>query len=239
MEKHCVNRSRRTIARLARERVLLRSTIGRALAPLAACLALALPALAQDRVDLDPTLIDDRAARAAPEFDRAPQAAPEVDLQQRLSKLEIVDDGGTLTVVAATDRGPLKISAEDYLAAVRRAQDEQRAHGWLYVVLNITSPVGLAWVALGFAGQALFTFRMVLQWLASEKQKRSVVPVAFWWGSLTGGAMLLVYFVWRKDVVGIVGQSTGVFVYARNLVLIHRAPAAGAEPSPGHARASP
>jgi lipid-A-disaccharide synthase-like uncharacterized protein len=63
---------------------------------------------------------------------------------------------------------------------------------------------------------------MVLQWLASEKHKRSVVPVGFWWGSLLGGLMLFVYFVWRKDVVGIVGQSTGVFVYARNLILIYR-----------------
>ncbi|MBL8861807.1 MAG: lipid-A-disaccharide synthase N-terminal domain-containing protein [Planctomycetes bacterium] len=78
------------------------------------------------------------------------------------------------------------------------------------------------WIAVGFAGQALFTLRMVLQWYASEKEKRSVVPVAFWWGSLAGGILLLSYFVWRKDVVGVVGQSTGVFVYARNLILIHQ-----------------
>ena len=71
-------------------------------------------------------------------------------------------------------------------------------------------------------GQVMFTFRMVVQWWASEKHKRSVVPVSFWWGSLFGGALLFAYFVWRKDIVGVVGQSTGVFVYTRNLVLIHQ-----------------
>ncbi|MCE9593041.1 MAG: lipid-A-disaccharide synthase N-terminal domain-containing protein [Planctomycetes bacterium] len=86
----------------------------------------------------------------------------------------------------------------------------------------------MLWVTLGFAGQALFTGRMLLQWWASEKLKRSVVPESFWWASLVGGLMLLVYFVWRKDVVGVVGQSTGAFVYARNLVLIHRSRTAGA-----------
>jgi lipid-A-disaccharide synthase-like uncharacterized protein len=79
---------------------------------------------------------------------------------------------------------------------------------------------------VGFLGQALFTFRMVLQWYASEKEKRSVIPVGFWWGSLFGGILLFAYFAWRKDVVGIVGQSTGIFVYARNLILIHRGPTA-------------
>jgi len=87
---------------------------------------------------------------------------------------------------------------------------------------NISKPWGFLWISVGFLGQAMFTFRMVLQWWASEKHKRSVVPVGFWWGSLIGGAMLFAYFIWRKDIVGIVGQSTGVFVYARNLVLIYR-----------------
>ncbi|MCY2961597.1 MAG: lipid-A-disaccharide synthase N-terminal domain-containing protein [Planctomycetota bacterium] len=96
--------------------------------------------------------------------------------------------------------------------------------GFLYRLFNITKPWSFAWIAVGFLGQALFTFRMVLQWYASEKEKRSVIPVAFWWGSLFGGILLFVYFVWRKDIVGIVGQSTGIFVYARNLVLIHRRP---------------
>lgn len=93
----------------------------------------------------------------------------------------------------------------------------------LFAFLNITSPIGIAWVGLGLLGQLLFTGRMVVQWLTSERVRRSVVPVAFWWMSLGGAALLVVYFVWRKDVVGILGQSTGFVIYARNLRLIYRA----------------
>lgn len=92
----------------------------------------------------------------------------------------------------------------------------------LFAFLNITSPIGIAWVGLGLLGQLLFTGRMVVQWLTSERVRRSVVPVAFWWMSLGGAALLVVYFVWRKDVVGILGQSTGFVIYARNLRLIYR-----------------
>lgn len=92
-----------------------------------------------------------------------------------------------------------------------------------FAFLNITSPVGMAWVGLGLLGQVLFAGRMLVQWITSERERRSVVPVAFWWMSLAGAALLIVYFVWRKDVVGVLGQSTGIFVYARNLRLIHGA----------------
>ena len=61
---------------------------------------------------------------------------------------------------------------------------------------------------------------MLVQWLTSEKSKRSVVPVSFWWMSLVGATMLLVYFIWRRDIVGILGQATGWIIYIRNLVLI-------------------
>lgn len=95
-------------------------------------------------------------------------------------------------------------------------------------VFNISNWGGLVWVGLGLFGQAAFFGRMLVQWLASEKSKQSVVPVSFWWLSLFGGVTLLTYFVWRRDVVGILGQVTGVFVYARNLWLIrlHRTQAA-------------
>ena len=63
---------------------------------------------------------------------------------------------------------------------------------------------------------------MLIQWLASERERRSVVPVVFWWMSLGGATMLMVYFVWRKDIVGILGQSLGWFIYARNLSFIYR-----------------
>ncbi len=76
------------------------------------------------------------------------------------------------------------------------------------------------WIAVGLVGQALFTSRFLVQWLASEREKRSVVPPAFWLLSLAGGAVLLAYAIWRQDPVFILGQSTGVFIYARNLWFI-------------------
>ncbi|HCD35270.1 MAG TPA: hypothetical protein DER01_22910 [Phycisphaerales bacterium] len=79
----------------------------------------------------------------------------------------------------------------------------------------------MIWVAVGLLGQVLFTGRMIVQWIASEKSKRSVVPTAFWWMSLIGASMLITYFIWRKDVVGVLGQATGWFIYVRNLYLIY------------------
>ena len=76
------------------------------------------------------------------------------------------------------------------------------------------------WVLLGVVAQGLFTMRFVVQWLASEKAKRSVMPVAFWFFSLFGGALLLIYAVQRKDPVFIAGQGFGLLVYVRNLWLI-------------------
>jgi lipid-A-disaccharide synthase-like uncharacterized protein len=88
-------------------------------------------------------------------------------------------------------------------------------------VLNISTAFGIAWVALGLLGQLLFTGRMLVQWIASEKARRSIVPVSFWWMSLGGATMLILYFIWRKDIVGIFGQSTGWVIYGRNLYLIY------------------
>ena len=104
----------------------------------------------------------------------------------------------------------------------RRVFDEQTRLAWWERLLNITSPWGATWVALGFLGQLLFTGRMLVQWVASERRRESVVPPVFWWLSLAGATMLLVYFVWRRDAVGILGQATGWVVYGRNLWLIYR-----------------
>ena len=73
------------------------------------------------------------------------------------------------------------------------------------------------WLALGFLAQALFTARFLVQWIASERAGRSVIPVAFWFFSIGGGLLLLVYALYRRDPVFIAGQAFGVFVYARNL----------------------
>ncbi len=78
------------------------------------------------------------------------------------------------------------------------------------------------WLAFGWAAQALFTARFLVQWLAAERAGEVVVPASFWWLSLGGGLALGVYFISRHDPVGIVGQMAPVAIYARNLFLIHR-----------------
>ncbi len=82
--------------------------------------------------------------------------------------------------------------------------------------------ISTSWLIIGFLGQGLFTTRFLIQWLASEKKRDSVVPIAFWWFSLLGGFNLLAYSIYRQDPVIIVGQSMGMVVYARNLMLIAR-----------------
>jgi lipid-A-disaccharide synthase-like uncharacterized protein len=78
------------------------------------------------------------------------------------------------------------------------------------------------WLAIGFAGQALFSARFLLQWVYSERRKRSMIPVAFWYFSLAGGATLFIYALHIGDPVFILGQSMGVLIYTRNLYFIHR-----------------
>ena len=90
----------------------------------------------------------------------------------------------------------------------------------LFRLLNITNWVGVVWVLVGFGAQAVFAARFVIQWIVSEKRQESVVPEIFWWISITGGIMLYCYFVWRKDLPAVLGQSTGIVIYARNLRLI-------------------
>jgi lipid-A-disaccharide synthase-like uncharacterized protein len=72
---------------------------------------------------------------------------------------------------------------------------------------------------VGFLGQAFFFSRFLVQWLASEKAKRSVIPMAFWYLSLAGGSILLIYAIHVGDPVFILGQSTGAFIYLRNVYL--------------------
>ena len=78
------------------------------------------------------------------------------------------------------------------------------------------------WLIIGFLGQAFFSARFLVQWIASERARRSIVPHAFWFLSLGGGATLLSYAIYRQDPVFIVGQAAGLFIYLRNLVLIRR-----------------
>lgn len=91
--------------------------------------------------------------------------------------------------------------------------------GWLHVVFVEQFDL---WVLFGFVAQFMFMMRFLLQWIASEKAGRSVVPVAFWFFSLGGGLLLLAYAIYRQDPVFIAGQAAGLFVYGRNLWFIHR-----------------
>ena len=79
-----------------------------------------------------------------------------------------------------------------------------------------------AWLAVGFVGQFFFSCRFVVQWIVSERRRASVIPPVFWWLSVLGAICLLAYAVYRKDPVFILGQSVGMLVYARNIVLLQR-----------------
>jgi len=82
--------------------------------------------------------------------------------------------------------------------------------------------ISAIWLVIGFAGQLLFSARFLIQWMASEKAKRSVMPVAFWYFSIAGGLTLLIYAIHRMDPVFIAGQAGGLFIYLRNLYFVMR-----------------
>ena len=81
------------------------------------------------------------------------------------------------------------------------------------------------WVLIGLAAQVLFSMRFVVQWIASERKRQSVIPISFWYFSIAGSLVLLLYAIHRNDPVFTLGQAFGTFVYVRNLMLIYRRPA--------------
>ena len=78
------------------------------------------------------------------------------------------------------------------------------------------------WLVIGLLGQAFFSARFLVQWIASERRRRSVVPHQFWYFSIGGGLTLLAYAIHRGDPVFILGQAAGLFVYSRNLYFVRR-----------------
>ena len=84
------------------------------------------------------------------------------------------------------------------------------------------SQVEFFFLIIGFTGQALFASRFIVQWIYSEKKGESHIPVVFWYLSIFGGIGLLIYAIFRKDPVIILGQSFGIFIYLRNLILIYK-----------------
>jgi len=82
------------------------------------------------------------------------------------------------------------------------------------------SGIELAWIIIGFAAQIMFAARFLVQWLASERARRSVVPNAFWYFSLTGGLLLTAYAVHRTDPVFVLGQVAALAIYSRNIYFV-------------------
>lgn len=120
--------------------------------------------------------------------------------------------------------GENEYSPEQFLAEVQRRQQNARGIVWVFAVLDITSWTSLWWVVFGLLAQVIFAGRMIVQWIAAERVRAAVVPPLFWWMSLVGSSMLVVYFIWRVEVIGILGQATGWFVYVRNLWFIYGKP---------------
>ncbi len=141
--------------------------------------------------------------------------------------VEVLKDSGDVRVRVLLRNGfrSESLSLEEFRALfgdeVARDVSNGQSHALLRM-FNITSWGSLVWVLVGLVGQTAFFGRMMIQWIVSESRKESVVPSIFWWLSLGGGVMLFVYFVWRQDVVGVLGQSSGVVIYARNLRLLSK-----------------
>ncbi len=158
-------------------------------------------------------------------IDRSPRPADSIDVKVQLRDaadrafLFKDKDGAFRYQITEIGGNPRTLTTEEF---AQRLYSDQHSRSWTASVLNVTSPVGFLWVTVGLLGQVLFTGRMVVQWLVSEKEKKSTVPTSFWWMSLVGASMLLVYFLWRKDPVGVLGQAFGWFIYLRNLWMIYR-----------------
>ncbi len=91
----------------------------------------------------------------------------------------------------------------------------QLAHWWA-----TTSATEITWLTVGFLAQFMFSMRFIVQWIASERARRSIVPETFWYFSLAGGAMLFAYAIYRLDPVFMLGQGMGLLIYARNIHFI-------------------
>lgn len=92
----------------------------------------------------------------------------------------------------------------------------------LFRLLNITTWTSMVWIGIGLVGQVAFSSRFLIQWIVSEKSRKTVVPESFWWMSLIGGIALFSYFAWRQDPIGVLGQSSGLVIYARNIRLLYK-----------------
>jgi lipid-A-disaccharide synthase-like uncharacterized protein len=148
------------------------------------------------------------------------QVVPPFNFSDRIVSIEVIkDEAGVLRAHFNGEKpGVGGLTGEEFLNEILRREKELPG---IYRIFDVTSLTGVMWVIFGFVGQAIFTGRMIVQWRASEKARSSVVPPIFWWLSILGASMLMIYFIWRKDIVGFLGQSTGWFIYLRNLWFIY------------------
>lgn len=145
---------------------------------------------------------------------------PPFNLSDRIVTIDVREnaEGELVATFDGWEEGQEALSAEAFFEELHRRNRDQP---WIYRMLDITSLAGLLWVLFGFFAQVVFAGRMVVQWWASERAKRSVVPPVFWWMSLLGSTMLIIYFVWRKEAIGVLGQASGWAIYVRNLWFIY------------------
>lgn len=145
---------------------------------------------------------------------------PPFNFSDRIVTIEVEkgDDGELRATFDGWEEGKTGLTGDEFFTEILGRKKDLP---WIYGILDVTSMAGVLWVVFGLAGQGVFTARMVVQWQASEKARASVVPPVFWWLSLLGASMLMVYFIWRKEIVGFLGQSTGWIIYIRNLWFIY------------------
>ncbi len=145
---------------------------------------------------------------------------------ERIEYSDLSPSGATYRVLSPAPMRGQTIHAQDIDEFVATRIDEWNARPaferQLLGFFNITSWATFGFVVVGLVGQTAFFGRMLVQWIVSERSRISTVPVAFWWMSFIGGVCLFIYFVWRTDIVGVMGQSTGIVIYARNLRLISK-----------------
>ncbi len=106
---------------------------------------------------------------------------------------------------------------------------------WMQDWFDVAAPWETWWLLLGLTAQGTFFARWIIQWTVSERRRESVIPILFWWCSLAGATMLLIYFIGRREPVGVLGQAVGWIVYSRNLYLIRiksRRTSEGTDPGP-------
>jgi lipid-A-disaccharide synthase-like uncharacterized protein len=164
-----------------------------------------------------------------PQFALRPDAVTQdIRINEHRGVLEAAPDGQGGFTFRVLMRGQppsavyTRTEIERFLSPAVVADAVAPRSNWVFRKLNITSWVGVVWLTIGLIGQVLFSGRMVLQWIASERRRRSIITESFWWFSLGGSLLLFSYFVWRQEPVGMLGQASGIVVYARNLRLIYK-----------------